>query len=178
MSKFHPLRLATVKRETRDAVALTFEIPPALAPHFRFAAGQHVTLRATIDGQDIRRSYSICSAVQDGALRIAVKKSPGGVFSTWAGESLVAGDTLEVMPPLGHFGVAPDASLARHYVAFAGMTIYLHSSRSVRLEVVERLEARVTAILGLAGRRAELRQHSRALRAAARARDNRPRAAR
>jgi len=76
-------------------------------------------LRATIDGQDIRRSYSICSAVQDGALRIAVKKSPGGVFSTWAGASLAAGDTLEVMPPLGHFGVAPDASLARHYVAFA-----------------------------------------------------------
>jgi len=119
MSKFHPLKLAAVKRETRDAVALTFEIPPTLAPQFRFDAGQHVTLRATIDGQDIRRSYSICSAVQHGGLRIAVKKSPGGVFSTWAGESLAAGDTLEVMPPLGHFGVAPDPSLARHYVGFA-----------------------------------------------------------
>ena len=119
MSKFHPLKVAAVKRETRDAVALTFEIPTTLAPQFRFDAGQHVTLRTTIDGQDIRRSYSICSTVQCGGLRIAVKKSPGGAFSTWAGESLAAGDTLEVMPPLGHFGVAPDASLARHYVGFA-----------------------------------------------------------
>jgi ring-1,2-phenylacetyl-CoA epoxidase subunit PaaE len=76
-------------------------------------------LRATIDGQDIRRSYSICSPVQAGGLRIAVKKSPGGVFSMWAGESLTAGDTLEVMPPLGHFGIAPDATRSRHYVGFA-----------------------------------------------------------
>jgi ring-1,2-phenylacetyl-CoA epoxidase subunit PaaE len=119
MSKFHPLRVAAVKRETRDAVALTFEIPPELAQQFHFDAGQHVTLRATIDGQDIRRSYSICSTVQAGGLRIAVKKSPGGVFSTWAGETLAAGDTLEVMPPLGHFGVAPDATRGRHYVGFA-----------------------------------------------------------
>ena len=119
MSKFHPLRLAAVKRETRDAVALTFEIPATLAQQFRFDAGQHVTLRATIDGQDIRRSYSICSPVQAGGLRIAVKKSAGGVFSTWAGESLAAGDTLEVMPPLGHFGIAPDATRSRHYVGFA-----------------------------------------------------------
>ncbi len=119
MSKFHPLRLAAVEPETRDAVALTFEIPPALAQQFRFDAGQHVTLRATIDGQDIRRSYSICSTVQAGGLRIAVKKSPGGLFSTWAGESLSAGDTLEVMPPLGHFGVAPNAARPRHHVGFA-----------------------------------------------------------
>ena len=119
MSKFHPLKLAVVERETREAVALTFAVPPELAPAFRFDAGQHVTVRATIDGQDVRRSYSICSSVQDGALRIAVKKSAGGVFSTWAGESLAAGDTLEVMPPLGHFGVAPDPTRARNYVGFA-----------------------------------------------------------
>ena len=119
MSKFHPLTLAAVERETRDAVALTFAVPSELAPAFRFEAGQHVTVRATIDGQDVRRSYSICSTVQDGALRIAVKKSPGGVFSTWAGESLAAGDRLDVMPPLGHFGVATDATRARRYVGFA-----------------------------------------------------------
>ena len=119
MSKFHPLRIAKVERETRDAVALTFAVPSELAPAFRFEAGQHVTVRKTIGGEDIRRSYSICSTVQDGALRIAVKKSPGGTFSTWAGESLAAGDTLDVMPPLGHFGLAPDATGARHYVAFA-----------------------------------------------------------
>ena len=94
-------------------------MPAELAPQFRFEAGQHLTLRAAIDGQDVRRSYSICSPVHDGALRIAVKRSPGGVFSTWANEKLAAGATLEVMPPMGHFGVTPDPARARHYVGFA-----------------------------------------------------------
>jgi ring-1,2-phenylacetyl-CoA epoxidase subunit PaaE len=119
MSKFHPLKLAHVERETREAIALTFSVPAELASQFRFEAGQHLTLRAAIDGQDIRRSYSICSPVHDGALRIAVKRSPGGVFSTWANEKLAAGATLEVMPPMGHFGVTPDPARARHYVGFA-----------------------------------------------------------
>jgi len=87
MSKFHRLSIARVERETRDAIAITFAVPAALAPQFRFAQGQHLTLRADIGGEDVRRSYSICSAVQDGALRIAVKKSPGGVFSPWANEA-------------------------------------------------------------------------------------------
>jgi ring-1,2-phenylacetyl-CoA epoxidase subunit PaaE len=119
MSKFHPLRIACVEQETRDAVAITFAVPPALSDQFRFAQGQHLTLRADINGEDVRRSYSICSAVQDGALSIAVKKSPGGVFSTWANEALKAGDTIEVMPPLGHFGVALDAAARRSYLGFA-----------------------------------------------------------
>jgi ring-1,2-phenylacetyl-CoA epoxidase subunit PaaE len=119
MSKFHPLRVARVERETRDAVAITFAVPPALADQFRYTQGQHVTLRADIAGDDVRRSYSICSAVQDGTLRIAVKKSPGGVFSTWANEALKAGDTIDVMPPLGHFNVPLDPAHARHYLGFA-----------------------------------------------------------
>jgi len=119
MSKFHPLKLAAIERETRDAVALTFAVPAELASQFRFEAGQHLTLRAAIDGQDIRRSYSICSPVHDAALRIAVKRSPGGVFSTWANEKLAAGAMLEVMPPMGHFGVAPDPARKRRYVGFA-----------------------------------------------------------
>lgn len=119
MSKFHRLAIARVERETRDAVAITFAVPPALADTFRYAAGQHLTLRADIDGQDVRRSYSICSAVQDGTLRIAVKRSPGGVFSGWANEHLRPGDTLEVMPPLGHFAVTGDAGAAPHYLGFA-----------------------------------------------------------
>ena len=119
MSKFHRLSIARVERETRDAIAITFAVPAALAPQFRFAQGQHLTLRADIGGEDVRRSYSICSAVQDGALRIAVKKSAGGVFSTWANEALKAGDTIDVMPPLGHFNVPLDASAARHYLGVA-----------------------------------------------------------
>ncbi|MEO8345248.1 MAG: 1,2-phenylacetyl-CoA epoxidase subunit PaaE [Betaproteobacteria bacterium] len=119
MSKFHSLPVARVERETRDAVAITFAVPEALREQFRFAQGQHLTLRTDLAGQDVRRSYSICSAVQDGTLRIAVKKTPGGVFSTWANEALKAGDSVEVMPPLGHFNVALDAATARHYLGFA-----------------------------------------------------------
>jgi ring-1,2-phenylacetyl-CoA epoxidase subunit PaaE len=119
LSKFHPLQVASISRETRDAVALTFAVPPALAEVFRFVQGQHVTLRVAIDGEDLRRSYSICSAVQDATLRIAVKKAPGGAFSTWINEQLRIGHTLEVMPPMGHFNVPLDARHRKHYLGFA-----------------------------------------------------------
>ena len=119
MSKFHPLQVASVERETRDAVAITFVVPEALRGQFRFEQGQHLTLRAELGGEDVRRSYSICSAVQDGSLRIAVKKTPGGVFSTWANTALKAGDTIDVMPPLGHFNVPLATDAARHYLGFA-----------------------------------------------------------
>jgi len=119
VSKFHRLPIASVERETRDAIAITFAVPDALADQFRFEPGQHLTLRASVGGEDLRRSYSICSAVQDGALRIAVKKSPGGAFSTWANEALAAGATLDVMPPMGHFNVPLDATARRHYLGFA-----------------------------------------------------------
>jgi ring-1,2-phenylacetyl-CoA epoxidase subunit PaaE len=119
LSKFHPLKVASVARETRDAVALTFDVPTALKDTFRFVQGQHLTLRADIGGEDLRRSYSICSAVQDGALRIAVKKSPGGIFSNWVNEQVKAGRTIDVMPPLGHFNVSLNAAHRKHYLAFA-----------------------------------------------------------
>jgi ring-1,2-phenylacetyl-CoA epoxidase subunit PaaE len=119
MSKFHPLTVASVSRETRDAVALTFDIPPPLRDAFRFVQGQHLTLRADIGGEDVRRSYSICSAVQDDVLRIAIKKAPGGTFSIWANERLAAGQSIEVMPPMGHFNVPLDATNRKQYVGFA-----------------------------------------------------------
>jgi ring-1,2-phenylacetyl-CoA epoxidase subunit PaaE len=119
VSKFHRLPIARVERETRDAIAVTFAVPDALREQFRFTQGQHLTLRADIDGQDLRRSYSICSAVQDDILRIAVKRSPGGAFSTWANEALKVGATIDVMPPMGHFNVALDPKAKRHYLGFA-----------------------------------------------------------
>ncbi len=119
MSKFHSLRVSRVERETRDAVAITFAVPDALREQFRFAQGQHLTLRTDLGGQDVRRTYSICSGVADGALRIAVKKCPGGAFSTWANEALKAGDALDVMPPLGHFNTPLAPEQARHYLGFA-----------------------------------------------------------
>jgi ring-1,2-phenylacetyl-CoA epoxidase subunit PaaE len=119
MSKFYPLTVAEVKHETRDAISVTFAVPAELKDSFKYQQGQHLTLRAMIDGEDVRRSYSICSAVQDETLRVAIKRTPGGLFSTWANESLQPGATLEVMPPMGHFNVPLDAASSRHYLAFA-----------------------------------------------------------
>ena len=119
MSKFHPLTIRRLERETREAVAITFAVPPELAEQYRYREGQHLTLRADIDGKDVRRSYSICSAVQDGELRIAIKRNPGGFFSNWANDHLKAGDVLDVMPPLGHFNVALDPANRRHFLGFA-----------------------------------------------------------
>ena len=118
MSKFHPLPVAKVERETRDAIAVTFDVPDALRDLFRFDAGQHLTLRTHLDGEDIRRSYSICTPA-GGPLRIAVKRSPGGAFSTWANDALREGALLDVMPPMGHFNVPTDEAASRHYLGIA-----------------------------------------------------------
>ncbi len=119
MSRFHRLPIARIERETRDAVAITFDVPAELAEAFRFQPGQHLTLRTTINGDDVRRSYSICSAAHEGTLRIAVKRNPRGTFSCWANEALKPGDVLDVLPPMGHFNVPLDPSARRHHVGFA-----------------------------------------------------------
>ena len=99
---------------TDEAVAVTFDVPSGLSSDFAYQAGQHVTVRAEIEGADVRRSYSICSNANDGKLRIGVKRLPGGAFSTWATSHLRAGVELDVMPPVGEFVVDPHA---RHYGA-------------------------------------------------------------
>ncbi len=119
MSKFYPLSVARVYQETRDAIVVTFAVPPELKDSFQYQQGQHLTLRTRIGDEDVRRSYSICSSVQDGALRVAIKRTPGGLFSSWANESLKVGDVLDVMPPMGHFNVPLDAGNSKHYMAFA-----------------------------------------------------------
>ena len=119
MSKFQPLTVARVTNETRDTIAVTFAVPAALRESFRFTQGQHLTLRAMIGKEDVRRSYSICSAVQDEQLRVAIKRVPGGAFSTWANDTLRAGAVIDVMPPMGHFNVPLSAEHKKHYLAFA-----------------------------------------------------------
>jgi len=119
MSQFHALRVADVTSETRDAIAVTFAVPPELAETFRYQPGQHLTLRTTIDGQEMRRSYSICAAAQDQRLRVAIKRVDGGAFSTWANATLATGHSLDVMPPSGHFHVPLDANHRKHYAGFA-----------------------------------------------------------
>ena len=132
--RFHQLRVAELRRETPDAVSVLFEVPPGLQPDFRFAAGQYLTLRKTLGGAEVRRSYSICSGPDDGALRIAVKRIDGGAFSVWANEGIRAGDVLDVMTPTGRFGVAYVPGAARVHVGFAagsGITPILSLTRGI-----------------------------------------------
>lgn len=117
---FHKLRIAEVLRETNDSVSIRFELPAELAPTFAFKAGQHLTLRRDVGGEELRRNYSLCVAPYEGLLKIGVKRIAGGAFSTWANETLKAGDTLDVMAPHGSFTFQFDAKNARHYAGFAG----------------------------------------------------------
>ncbi len=119
MNHFHALTVSSVTRDTRDAVLVSFDVPESLAAAYRYHPGQHLTLRATIEGQELRRSYSICSSVQDNRLRVGIKKVTGGAFSTWANETLQAGMQLDVMPPMGSFHVPLAPENRRHYLGFA-----------------------------------------------------------
>lgn len=119
MSKFYPLTISAVKQETRDTIVVSFAVPDELRDTFAYQQGQHLTLRSEIGGEDLRRSYSICSAVQDRQLRVAIKRNPGGLFSNWANDHLQAGQQIQVMPPMGQFNVPLDAANHKHYLAFA-----------------------------------------------------------
>src|SRR3974377_1145084 len=103
--RFHRLAVNDLRRETPDAVSLTFAIPQELAKDYSFTPGQYLTLRATMADEEVRRSYSICSGPDDGELRIAVKKVDGGAFSNWAADELKCGDEIDVLRPTGCFGV-------------------------------------------------------------------------
>ena len=119
MSKFHELTVAGVRPETRDALVVTLVAPAESREAFRYEAGQHLTLRAHIDGSEVRRSYSICSSAQEQVLRIAIKRVDDGLFSNWAADNLQAGHRVEVMEPSGHFNVPLQPQARRHHVAFA-----------------------------------------------------------
>jgi ring-1,2-phenylacetyl-CoA epoxidase subunit PaaE len=116
---FHRLAVARVQRETPEAISVVFAVPEDLADAYRYTQGQHLTLRAQLNGEEIRRSYSICSGVDDGALRIAIKQVDGGHFSAWANSSLLPGMELDVMAPDGRFFTPLDSGNHKHYVAFA-----------------------------------------------------------
>lgn len=117
---FHPLRVRAVQPDTSEAVIVSFDVPEDLRPVFGFTQGQYLTLRKEIAGQDLRRSYSICAGVDDGELRVGVRKVAGGVFSNWINENLKPGDTINVMAPQGRFFVPIEPDARRHHVGIAG----------------------------------------------------------
>lgn len=119
MSKFHTLKVTEVKEETADCKSVVFEVPAELQADYKFIQGQYLTLKTDINGEEVRRSYSLCSSPLDNEWRVAVKKVEGGKFSTYANEVLKKGDFLDVMTPMGNFYTVLQADQRKHYVAFA-----------------------------------------------------------
>jgi len=119
MTIFHPLKIKDVVRETKDAVSISFDVPDDLKDAYKFTQGQHLTLKEVLDGEEVRRSYSICSAVGDADLRIAVKKINGGKFSSHANQNINPGEVIEVMEPQGRFYTQLSADNSKHYLAMA-----------------------------------------------------------
>lgn len=148
MSKFHSLKIREVRPETRDAVSIAFDIPQDLQDSFRFEQGQHLVVRAHLDGEEVRRSYSICSGVNDGELRVAIKRVPGGRFSAYANEALKAGASLEVMPPAGHFNVQLDAARHGNYLAVAAGSGITPILSIVKTTLEAEPHSRVTVLYG------------------------------
>ncbi len=121
MAKFHPLTVKDIRRETVDCVSIAFEVPTAFQSDYQYIQGQYVTLKFIVDGEEIRRSYSICSSpVADNELRIAAKKVTQGKGSGYLNDTLKVGDIMEVMTPMGNFHSPLDANKSRNFVLFAG----------------------------------------------------------
>jgi ring-1,2-phenylacetyl-CoA epoxidase subunit PaaE len=118
-SHFRKLVIEDIRRETADCVSISFRIPPSLQEEFRFRQGQNITLRALLDGEEIRRSYSICSSPLDNELRVAVKRVTNGRFSAYANDRLHKGDTIDVLAPVGKFYTALEPGQQKKYLAFA-----------------------------------------------------------
>lgn len=120
MTKFHSLKVADVVKETADAVSVSFDVPANLKQEYTFKQGQYLTIKFNINGEDLRRSYSICSGVDDNELRVAIKKVKDGRVSTFINNNLKVGDTVEVMVPMGGFYTELSPNHTKNYVLFAG----------------------------------------------------------
>jgi ring-1,2-phenylacetyl-CoA epoxidase subunit PaaE len=116
---FHKIKVSEVRRETPDCVSVQFEVPDELRRDFAFVQGQSLTMRAFLGGEEVRRTYSICSSPLENEWRVAIKKVEGGLFSGFANKDLKRGDELELMPPVGKFYTELDPAAKKNYLAFA-----------------------------------------------------------
>ena len=145
---FHALRVAEIVPETDDALSIRFDVPPELADAFRFKAGQHLTLKADIGTEEVRRNYSLCTAPDEGVMKVTVKRIAGGVFSNWVAETLRAGDMIDVMTPHGSFTVPFEAGAARRYVGIAGGSGITPIMSLIRTALSEEPASRFTLFYG------------------------------
>lgn len=119
MAKFHSVQIQDIYKVTKDCSVITFQIPDDLVSEFQYKQGQHLTLKTIFEGEDIRRSYSLCSSPIENKWQVAVKKISGGLFSTFINETLQKGDFLDIMPPSGKFSVEVNPTKAKNYIVFA-----------------------------------------------------------
>lgn len=137
MSQFHQIPVKEIRRETDETVSIALDVPDALQEEFSYLPGQYLTIKTKINGEEVRRSYSLCSSPHDEEWRVAVKKIEDGRFSSFANEVLKEGDILEVMPPMGNFVVKTDQNKQKKYAAFAsgsGITPVMSIMKSVLFE--------------------------------------------
>jgi len=145
---FHRLKVAEIVPETADAYSIRFHIPPELREAFAFKAGQHLTLRATINGEEVRRNYSLCTAPAECDWMVTVKRIGGGLFSNWVGDSLEPGDTVDVMVPHGSFTTDFDPARSRHLVGIAGGSGITPVMSLIKTLLREEPESRFTLLYG------------------------------
>lgn len=120
MAQFYPLSVTDIKHDTRDSVIVTLAPPVDARDEFKFIQGQYLTFRREFDGEEMRRSYSICAGVNDNILRVGIKKVDGGWFSSWANDELEVGGVIDAMKPMGNFHSALDPTKKKRYLGFAG----------------------------------------------------------
>lgn len=145
--QFHALPVKSVARDA-DALVVGFGVPEDLRDAFAFEPGQYLTLRADVNGEDLRRSYSICSTPDEAEMRVGIRLLPGGQFSGWAAQHLAAGQTVQVMPPQGRFTIAPDAAAQRHLLFIAAGSGITPMLSLIRTLLAREPKTRCTLIYG------------------------------
>jgi len=149
---FHKLKVKEVKKETPDCVSISFVVPDDLKKDFAFEHGQNITIKKNIAGEELRRSYSICTAPFENELRVAVKKVDGGKFSSFANEVLKNGDELEVMPPTGKFNCKLQTNNQKQYLAFVAGSGITPVISIIKTTLQTEPESSFTLVFGNRGR--------------------------
>lgn len=148
MSSFYKLTIKEIKRETNKSVSISFNIPEHLKDAFSFKAGQYITLKTTIDGNEVRRDYSLCSSPKSGEIKVAVKEVKNGTFSAYANNSLQVGDTLEVAPPKGRFVFEPNDSKTKNIALFAAGSGITPVLSIIKCALEEEVYSKVILVFG------------------------------
>lgn len=148
MSQFHPLTIKNIDRITDESVAISFDIPQHLKQDFSFKAGQYITLKTSINGNEIRRDYSLCSSPKSGELKVAVKEVEDGTFSSYANNELKVGDVLDVASPKGHFVFEPNDSKTKHIAAFAAGSGITPVLSIIKCALEEEVQSNVVLVYG------------------------------